>query len=197
MSMQEIAVALRRVEAVLERRPDMGLHDDASATARWEGGTRMHIGHPAGRHVTTDMPTEMGGRGDQVTPGWLLRAGFASCASTCIAMEAARVDVALDALEVHVTSRSDSCGLLGMPDARGMPAYPGPQDLRMVVRIAAHGVSDDALRTLVEESYRRSPMTRAIEDAIPVSLQIEIDRGTLRAPSVDTDAVPDAALYAG
>jgi hypothetical protein len=33
MSMQDIAAALQRVEAALERRPDMGLHDDAPATA--------------------------------------------------------------------------------------------------------------------------------------------------------------------
>ncbi len=44
MSMQDIAAALQRVEAALERRPVMGLHDEAPATARWQGGTRVEAG---------------------------------------------------------------------------------------------------------------------------------------------------------
>ena len=40
MTAQEIAAALRRVEAVVARRPDFAMHEEAPATARWEGGTR-------------------------------------------------------------------------------------------------------------------------------------------------------------
>ena len=81
MGAQDIAAALRRVEAVFMRRPEAGLHDDVPVTARWDGGTRVVARHTNGTHVTTDMPVEIGGTGDQVTPGWLFRAGLASCAA--------------------------------------------------------------------------------------------------------------------
>jgi uncharacterized OsmC-like protein len=60
------------------------------------------------------MPSEVGGSGDQVTPGWLFRAGLASCAATRIAMAAAAEGIELATLEVRASSRSDTRGLLGM-----------------------------------------------------------------------------------
>ena len=89
MASQDIAAAMQRVESVLRRRPEVGLHDDAPATARWQSGTRVVSSHANGTQIVTDMPTELGGSGDQVTPGWLLRAGLASCLATRIAMAAA------------------------------------------------------------------------------------------------------------
>ncbi|MEJ7688909.1 MAG: hypothetical protein WKG52_19115, partial [Variovorax sp.] len=88
MTMQDIAAALQRVEAVLQRRPETGLHDDAPAAARWERGTRVVTHHASGAQMATDMPGELGGSGDQVTPGWLFRAGLASCAATSIVVSA-------------------------------------------------------------------------------------------------------------
>ena len=98
MAAPDLATALQRVHAVLQRRPDTGLHDDAPATACWRGGTRVIASHANGAQVLTDMPAELGGTGDQVTPGWLFRAGFASCTATCIAMNAASAGIELDAL---------------------------------------------------------------------------------------------------
>ena len=97
MTTQRVAAALQRVAAVLRRRPEVGLHDDAPATARWEGGTRIVASHANGIRMSTDMPSELGGSGDQVTPGWLFRAGLASCFSTCIAMGAATEGIELRA----------------------------------------------------------------------------------------------------
>ena len=68
MSMQDIAAAMQRAQAALERRPDMGLHDDAPATARWQGGVRVESSHANGTAMLTDMPCELGGSGDRVTP---------------------------------------------------------------------------------------------------------------------------------
>ena len=173
MAAQDIAAAWHRVESVLRRRPQAGLHDDAPATARWDGGTRIVASHANGMQVLTDMPGELGGSGDQVSPGWLLRAGFASCTATRIAMAAAAERIELDALEVLANSRSDTRGLLGMADAGGEPVYAGPSDVQMLVRISAHGVSSERLRALVNESYRCSPMACAMQDAVPVALRIE------------------------
>jgi uncharacterized OsmC-like protein len=174
MAAAEIAAAWQRTTSVLRRRPEAGLHDDAPATARWSGGTRVVTEHANGTQVETDMPREMGGSGDRVSPGWLLRAGMASCTATRIAMAAAAEGIELQALEVLASSRSDARGLLGMADADGAAISAGPRDMRLLVRIAAHGVPAQRLQALVEESYRCSPMARAVQDAVPVALHIEI-----------------------
>jgi uncharacterized OsmC-like protein len=175
MAAQSIAAALQRTESVLRRRPSAGLHDDAPGMARWTGGMRIVASHSNGHQILTDMPTELGGSGDQVSPGWLMRAGLASCTATCIAMAAVSGGIELDALEVRASSRSDTRGLLSMADADGTPVYPGPHDMQMLVRISAHGVSPERLRALVEDSQRSSPVLSALQDAVPVALRIEVD----------------------
>jgi uncharacterized OsmC-like protein len=177
MASQEIAAAMQRVEAVLRRRPEAGLHDDAPAVARWQGGTRVVSSHSNGTRLLTDMPTELGGSGDQVTPGWLVRAGLASCLATRIALGAAAAGFELAMLEVSAGSRSDARGLFGMPEASGARVGAGPRDVRLFVRIAAAGVPPERLRILVEESDRCSPVSAALRDAVPITLCIDVDGG--------------------
>jgi organic hydroperoxide reductase OsmC/OhrA len=175
MTTQRIVAAMQRVEALLQRRPEAGLHEDASATARWQSGTRVVSSHVNGTQLSTDMPSELGGSGDKVTPGWLFRAGLASCLATCIAMSAAAEGIELASLEVLASSRSDTRGLFGMADAAGEPVCAGPRDVQLVVRISAPGVSPARLRTLVEDSHRCSPVPSAVENAVPVALRIDVD----------------------
>ncbi|MDM0074517.1 OsmC family protein [Variovorax sp. J2P1-59] len=173
MAAADIAAACQRVESVLQRRPEAGLHDDAPATARWSDGLRVVSSHANGTQIETDMPAEVGGSGDRVSPGWMLRAGWASCTATCIAMAAAAKGIELTSLEVRASSRSDLRGLLGMAGPDDEPVYAGPRDMQMHVRISARGVAADLLRALVEESYRSSPMACAVQDALPVSLHVD------------------------
>jgi len=177
MASQEIAAAMQRVESVLKRRPEVGLHDDAPAIARWESGARVVSSHANGTQLLTDMPTELGGSGEQVTPGWLVRAGLASCLATRIVMGAAAAGFELAMLEVLSSSRSDARGLLGMPEPSGTPVCAGPRDMQVLVRIAAPGVSPERLRILIEESNRCSPVSAALRDAVPITLSIEMDGG--------------------
>ena len=175
MASQQIAAAMQRVESVLKRRPEVGLHDDAPATARWESGTRVVSSHANGTRLLTDMPTELGGSGEQVTPGWLFRAGLASCLATRIAMGAAVAGFELAMLEVLASSRSDARGIFGMSEASGEPVCAGPRDIQVLVRIAAPGVSPERLRILIEESNRCSPVSAAARDEVPMTLRIEVD----------------------
>jgi len=177
MTTEHMAAAMERVQTVLRRRPEMGLHDDAPATAAWQGDTRVVVGHGNGTRVPTDMPTELGGSGDLITPGWLFRAGLASCATTTIALTAAAQGIELGALEVRVSSRSDTRGLLGMADERGEPVGAGPSDVTMSVRIAARDVAPERLRALVEAGCRCSPIPNAVERATPLALRIDVDAG--------------------
>jgi uncharacterized OsmC-like protein len=174
MAAPEIAAALQRVESVLKRRPQAGLHDDAPASAHWQSGTRVLTSHANGTRLLTDMPTEFGGGGGgQVTPGWLMRAGLAACLATRIAMGAAAAGFELAALEVRAGSRSDTRGMLGMQEGLGEPVGAGPLEVQVVVRIAAPGVSMERLRVLVEECNRYSPVSAALRLAVPVSMRVE------------------------
>jgi len=178
MSADDLKSALNRAEAVLRRRPEMGMHDDATASASWHRGTRVISSHANGTQIATDMPAELGGTGDKVTPGWLFRAGVASCAATSIVMTAAKEGVELTTLHVQVTSRSDTRGLLGMPDSEGVPVYAGPKDLQLSVRIAANGAAPEKLRALVENGVRCSPIPSVVQSATPLPVRIEIDTTT-------------------
>jgi uncharacterized OsmC-like protein len=173
MSTRDIAAALQRAQSVLQRRPDMGLHDDAPASATWHGGTRVVTRHANGTQLASDMPVELGGSGDRITPGWLFRAGMASCAATTIAMAAAAEGIELTELEVSVRSRSDTRALLGMAEAGGASVCASPRDVQLHVRIGAPGVSAERLRALVAEGCRRSPVPNAVQDALPVDVHIE------------------------
>jgi len=177
MSTQEIAAAMQRLEAILERRPAVGVHSEAPATARWDGGTRIVASHVNGKAITTEMPAELGGAGNDVdvTPGWLFRAGFASCAATCIAMGAAAQGIGIASLEVTAKSRSDLRGLFGMKEADGTPVPAGPRDVELIVRIRAPGVDPDRVRAMVEERYRCSPIASAVANSMPVDLSIVIE----------------------
>ena len=173
MASQDIAEAMQRVESVLRRRPETGMHDDAPATARWDGGTRVATRHENGTQVLSDMPAEFGGTGDRITPGWLFRAGLAACTTTRIAMAAAAEGIELQALESQASSRSDTRGLLGMADAGGAAVSAAPSDVQLRVRIAARGVAAGRLRALVEDSFRHSPVSCAVQ-GVPVALRIEV-----------------------
>ena len=174
MSRETVAAALVRVESVFRHRPGMGLHDDVPARVRWEGDSRFVATHPSGVSIATDMPTEIGGTGDQATPGWLFRAGVASCTATNIAWAAALAGIDLDRLDVEVGSRSDARGLFGLREADGTPVYPGSRDLTMQVRLAARGIAPERLRAIVETAMTRSPIGVAVETGSPLALTIEI-----------------------
>lgn len=173
-SMPSVAEALARVEAVLRRRPEAGIDADLSATARWDGGLHTRIAHPHGHLLESDMPTELGGSAAHPTPGWLLRASVAACTATRIAMEAARAGITLDTLEVSTASRSDARGLFDLPDADGVAVSPAPFDLRMAVRIAARGVPAEHLERLAAAGCEGSPMARALRDALPLAVHVEV-----------------------
>jgi uncharacterized OsmC-like protein len=170
-----VRAAIERVVATLRRRPGTGVHDDAPATVRWLAGTRLVACHTNGTEIPTDMPSQLGGSGALVTPGWLFRAGLASCAATCIAMKAAAEAVELSTLEVQATSRSDTRGLLGLSDADGGEVFAGPTDVALAVRIGAHGVDSERLSALVDAALRASPIPAAVRTATPVALSIVID----------------------
>ena len=174
MSTQAIAQSLERLRTVLVRRPEFGQGDDAPATARWQGGLHAVATHANGAQLETDMPAELGGSGEGVTPGWLFRAGLGSCAVTSIAMQAAAAGIELTTLQVSVHSRSDARGLFAMFDVQGQRISAAPSQLELRVRIAAHGATASQLQALVATGCKCSPIPNAVEQALPLALQVEV-----------------------
>jgi uncharacterized OsmC-like protein len=175
MTAETISKAVQRVRKVLSRHPEAGIHTDEPATARWGQDLRVVCTHANGTQIATDLPTELGGTGDQVTPGWLMRAGLASCLATRIAVGAAAEGIVMTRLEVSATSTSDARGLFGITTDLGEPITAGPRELRLEVRIGAPGVPRERLQAIIDESRRCSPVSAALVSTVPVAVHIEID----------------------
>ncbi len=172
-----IAASIERLKAVITRRPDFAVQDDSPATARWDGGTKVVSSHASGHTMVTDMPPELGGEGRHVTPGWMFRAGIASCSATRIAMAAAEQGIVLSHLEVVADSTSDARGMLGMPGDAGVAVPAGASQVRLAVTIAADGVDDATLHQLVQSTNCLAPMSSNIERAVPLMLSVTVGRG--------------------
>jgi uncharacterized OsmC-like protein len=143
---------------------------DAAAIAVIEDGLRVQTTGESGDSIATDMVASVGGAGSAPSPGWLMRAANASCIATLIAMRAAEEHVVLEALEVTVDSESDDYGILGIDDA--VPA--GPLSMRVAVRVASSGASDERLREIVEWGVDHCPVCDAVKRSVPVDVQVEV-----------------------
>jgi len=152
--------------------PEDALSRDKPAIATLEAGLRCRATGPSGATLVSDMPAGVGGGASAPTPGWFLRAALANCDATVIAMRAAQLGIALSRLEVAVGSESDNRGLLGTLDS----APAGPLNVDVTVRIAAAGVTEDALRELVHWALEHSPVNDAVRRAVPVATAIEVEQ---------------------
>ncbi len=168
-----IGPSIRRAQAVFLHKPGLAVHDDAPATARWDGRARVLTRHDNGTELATDLPQELGGQGQDVTPGWMYRAGLAACAVTSVVMAAETQGLALTLLEVRATSRSDARGLLGMSGADGQPCPAAPLAVGLWVRIAADGVAEQDLRALVAQALGHSPVPCLTTEVVPLSVAVD------------------------
>lgn len=175
MAAERIAAALARLESVLRLRPTFGDSEETPAIARWQGGAKLSVRHPKGHlELLTDLPAELGGEGEGVTPGWLMRAGLAGCAATSIVLSAAAEGIELESLEITAGARSDVRGLLGMTGEGGAPVPAEFREVRLLVRISAPGVPRERLQALIERANQRSPVSSALRQAVPVELRLEL-----------------------
>jgi uncharacterized OsmC-like protein len=175
MSEERIAAALARLESVLRARPTFGDYEETPAIARWQDGLKLSVRHPKkALKVLTDLPAEVGGDGEGITPGWLMRAGAAACAASSILLSAAAEGIELESLEVTAGARSDARGLLGMTDENGAPVSAAYTVVRLLVRISAPGMPRERLQALVERANQRSPVSCALAQAVPLELRIEL-----------------------
>ena len=119
------------------------------------------------------MPSQFGGDGEGVTPGWPLRAGLAACVGTLIVFKAAAQGIELESLELTVGGRSDLRGLFAMQDEHGVAISAAPLEVRLEVRVAAPGVARDRLLALVEQANLCSPVASALRQTVPIKLCVD------------------------
>ena len=166
--MSEIRESILNVRTALASNPDAGPSPDRPASAVMDEGLRCRVEGPDGWAVVTDMPAAVGGGAVAPSPAWLVRAAWASCAATAIAMRAAELDIALTDLEVTAESETDMRGLLAVGDG----VAPGPARARLRVRLEADGVDGGQLEELVRWADAHSPVGDALRRAVPVELEI-------------------------
>lgn len=109
-----------------------------------------------------------------MSPGWLWRAGLASCAVTRIAMAAAAEGIPLQLLEARTSSRSDHRGMLAIPETDGSAVPAGPLAVELQVRIGAPGVPAERLRALVAAAAHCAPVSGLVEQATPLTLRVDV-----------------------
>jgi uncharacterized OsmC-like protein len=165
----QIAESIAGARTALASNPDAGPAPDRPATAFVEDGLRCRIEGPDGWLLMTDMPSGVGGGASAPTPAWFVRAAWASCAATAIAMRAAELGIELNRLEVTAESETDMRGLLGVDGVKA-----GPQTARMRVAIAADGADEQQLRELVEWADRHSPVCDALTSAVRAELEVVV-----------------------
>jgi uncharacterized OsmC-like protein len=170
MTNERIASAVKAASRHLRAHPEDGTGTDAFARAVLDAGLRMRIEGPSGQTARTDMPASIGGEASAPSPGWLLRAGVASCTATVIALRAAALGITLDRLEVNVVSQSDDRGMLGTDDS--VPA--GFLNARMEIRLAAAGIDPKTLEALASWGTAHSPMADALCRAVPLETVIAV-----------------------
>lgn len=168
--MSEIRSAIEGAVEYLTRHPEEARYTDSVARATMRDSLRVDVVGSDGERLTTDMPSSIGGRGEEPSPGWLFRAALASCVASTVAMEAARSGIELSSLEVEVDSESDDRGILGI-DPR-VPA--GPLTASVRIRASAHGEASGGLREILETGVRRCPVFDATRRDVEVVLDIEL-----------------------
>lgn len=174
MFLQHVAEAMNRARSVFERRPQAALSANSVATASWTAGLCTEVRDPYGRVFHTDMPEELGGTNQSVTPGWFFRAGLASCATTSILMVAADSGIELDKLEVAVHSMSDARGMLSQPGEKGEIIHPGPLEMTLHVSISSPDADAATLRELVAKAVASSPIPGAVRVATPLAVKVDV-----------------------
>jgi uncharacterized OsmC-like protein len=168
MSVEHIQNSLNDVIAYLKENPNDARSTSPPVTAVMDGGLRCRATGENGESVMTDMPQAIGGGGSAPSPGWLARAALATCDATRIALRAAELGIELDTLTVVMDSIDDDRGLFGLDKS----VRAGSLSIRTRVTIGAAGVSDKALREIVDYAVAHSPVADGCRGETPSTVEI-------------------------
>ena len=147
-----------RKRRAMIRRPSFG-HTTAQARVRLDKGLRCDVEEGTWR-TCIDQSVDEGGTGSGPHPGQVMRASIVACLAMAYRQWAARLDVAIDGIDVEVLCESDARGQLGIEGVRI-----GWQRIIVDVCITS-GAPEADVRRLVETADRLSPMLANLSPAI-------------------------------
>jgi uncharacterized OsmC-like protein len=149
------------------------------ATNRWVSGTHnrstIHGYHGAKQEMThqqpfsfdADHPPVLVGSDNGPTPVEFLLHALAACLTAGIANIAAARGITLTEVSSTVTGDIDLLGILGLSDE----VRNGYQQIK--VDFTLRGDDPDKLRSVVEQSRRRSAVFDVLTNGVPVSIQVD------------------------
>jgi uncharacterized OsmC-like protein len=147
-----------RKRRALVRRPSFG-RSSAQAHVRLGDSLLCEVEEGAWR-TRVDQSPEEGGTGSAPHPGQMMRASLAACLAMGYRQWGARLDVAIDGVEVDVLCESDARGQLGI---EGVAI--GWQRIVVDVRVDSRAPEED-VRRVVEMADRLSPLLANLSPAI-------------------------------
>lgn len=160
-------IAERNVRT-LALKPTRG-HLTGVTRARITEGLRCEIEEGPWK-LAADMPVKAGGEDTAPTPGVLGRGALASCLAIGIATWAARLGIAIDALEVEVQGDSDARGELGADEA----VPPGYQSVRYLVFVDSPASEADLVE-LIGTAERHSPYVDVFSRALRMERLLHVN----------------------
>jgi uncharacterized OsmC-like protein len=160
---------------VLGRRPELAGRV-GRALVRLEDRLACHV-EDAGRQILVDLPAEDGGSGRAPDPDQLMRASLGAGLAAGYRIWAARLGVAVEAIELTVACDDDARGGLGM---RGVAA--GWLRLRVDVTITSDRPEAE-VRRVVETANRTSPMLANLSRDIAQLHRLTVVRAERAVPS--------------
>jgi uncharacterized OsmC-like protein len=147
-----------RKRRALERRPSFALVN-AQARVRLGESLLCEV-EEGGWRTRIDQSAEEGGTESAPHPGQMMRASVAACLAMGYRTWGARLDVAIDGVEVDVLCQSDARGQLGIA---GVAI--GWQRMVVAVRVTSRAPEAD-VRRVVETANRLSPLLANLSPAI-------------------------------
>ncbi len=162
----QIREAFDRNRKAVELRPAIA-QSTSSVTCRMIDGLTCEA--TDGRFkLVTDNPKSEGGEGRGPTPGFLIRAGLASCCAICYGIAAARLEVPIDSIDVEVESDFDARGLYGLAEVTH-----GFTEVRLTVHVCSAAPEADILN-VIDTGDDMSPMLWVVRDPVTVKREVEI-----------------------
>jgi putative redox protein len=126
----------------------------------YEGQLRCEASHgPSGASLTTDAPTDNGGRGAAFSPTDLVATALGTCVLTILGLAADRHGVDLTGTTVHVTKEMISDPLRRI------------RSLRTVVTVPQDRLQDPALRSEFEKAARHCPVHESLRQDIEMPIE--------------------------
>jgi uncharacterized OsmC-like protein len=188
MKLADLKALFERKTRALARRPTFG-RGTGQARIRLGAGLACDVEHEDHK-LLVDQPASEGGGAAGPPPDDLMRASIGASLAMGYRLWGARLDVAIEAVEVEMTCEYDLRGQLGVAD----DVAAGWQTVRFDVTITSDG-PEESVRRVVETADRLSPMLANLAPSVRRVHHLSIVRRRLRATerTVPREVTPPAS----